>query len=534
MATQTTGGGSTTSFTNTPQANSDTYDYIENVLYGDATLYNQASKTIYLNVLSNDLGGNAKSLFSIDDGTGALTDLLTSNVTTGWEQTVDGNWIRINAGKIEFKIGDGSCDVNNARDVNSLNFGENIDDTFLYAIRLGNGTIAYATVHITISGQNDDATITGTSTGDVTEDAVPNTVSGTLVVTDPDAGQNELQPVAAGTAGDNGHGTFQVNADGTWTYTLDNGGTAVDGLDDGESLTDTITVWSEDGTASKQITVTIHGADDQPTLDAVTSGSIAEDAEASTTTVSGLSGTLTGHDVDGDTLTYGITGGGSDNSHVGYDTSLAGAYGTLYVNSLTGAYLYVPDAAAVEALDDGDTPTDSFTLTVNDGDGPDVTQTFTINLNGANDAPVSGGADSASGSEDDASIGGNVPAASDVDGDSVSYALVAGSVEIDGVAAADGTVTVSADGSYSYNPAGDQDLDDGETRVITFSYVANDGTANSAPATVTITVNGANDAPVSGGADSASGSEDDSSITGTVPAASDVGAELLSYDLEAV
>ena len=294
MATQTTGGGSTTSFTNTPQANSDTYDYIENVLYGDATLYNQASKTIYLNVLSNDLGGNAKSLFSIDDGTGALTDLLTSNVTTGWEQTVDGNWIRINAGKIEFKIGDGSCDVNNARDVNSLNFGENIDDTFLYAIRLGNGTIAYATVHITISGQNDDATITGTSTGDVTEDAVPNnTVSGTLVVTDPDAGQNELQPVAAGTAGDNGHGTFQVNADGTWTYTLDNGDTAVDGLDDGESLTDTITVWSEDGTASKQITVTIHGADDQPTLDAVTSGSIAEDAEASTTTVSGLSGTLT-------------------------------------------------------------------------------------------------------------------------------------------------------------------------------------------------------------------------------------------------
>nr|MDP9421226.1 Ig-like domain-containing protein [Pseudomonadota bacterium] len=41
-----------------------------------------------------------------------------------------------------------------------------------------------------------------------------------------------------------------------------------------------------------------------------------------------------------------------------------------------------------------------------------------------------------------------------------------------------------------------QDLDDGETRVITFRYVASDGTADSAEATVEITVNGANDAPV--------------------------------------
>ncbi|MDP1866955.1 MAG: Ig-like domain-containing protein, partial [Bradyrhizobium sp.] len=40
-----------------------------------------------------------------------------------------------------------------------------------------------------------------------------------------------------------------------------------------------------------------------------------------------------------------------------------------------------------------------------------------------------------------------------------------------------------------------QGLDTGESKVITFDYVANDGEANSAPATVTITVNGVNDAP---------------------------------------
>src|SRR5260370_37620871 len=71
------------------------------------------------------------------------------------------------------------------------------------------------------------------------------------------------------------------------------------------------------------------------------------------------------------------------------------------------------------------------------------------------------------------------------------------------------------------------------SKVITFDYVANDGTVNSAPATVTITVNGVNDAPVSGGVASASGTEDDASIGGTVPAASDVDVEPLTYALVA-
>ena len=40
------------------------------------------------------------------------------------------------------------------------------------------------------------------------------------------------------------------------------------------------------------------GADDTPTLAAVTSGSIAEVAQSSTTTSSNLTGTLVGSDVD--------------------------------------------------------------------------------------------------------------------------------------------------------------------------------------------------------------------------------------------
>ncbi len=58
------------------------------------------------------------------------------------------------------------------------------------------------------------------------------------------------------------------------------------------------------------------------------------------------------------------------------------------VDTATGAYTYTKNAAAIEALDDGETASDVFTMTVNDGDDADVTQTFTVNVTGANDAPV--------------------------------------------------------------------------------------------------------------------------------------------------
>ena len=54
---------------------------------------------------------------------------------------------------------------------------------------------------------------------------------------------------------------------------------------------------------------------------------------------------------------------------------------------------------------------------------------------------------------------------------------------------AHGTVTVNADGSFTYTPTGNWNGSD------TFFYKANDGTSDSYPAAVTITVNSLNDAP---------------------------------------
>ena len=82
MATN-TGGGTTASLSNTPQAKDDTYTYLEDLLRSDATLYNVATNTVTLDVISNDLGGNAKTLFSVEDGDGnALTATSTSCART--------------------------------------------------------------------------------------------------------------------------------------------------------------------------------------------------------------------------------------------------------------------------------------------------------------------------------------------------------------------------------------------------------------------------------------------------------------------
>ncbi len=216
-----------------------------------------------------------------------------------------------------------------------------------------------------------------------------------------------------------------------------------------------------------------------------------------------ISGTVpAATDVDVEPLTYHLVAGS-----VEVDGSPA-PDGTVTFNS-DGSYSYAPTLAD-QGLDDGESHVVTFNYVANDGTADSSAASVAITVNGVNDAPVSGGDDSASGTEDDALISGTVPAATDVDVEPLTYHLVSGSVEVDGSPAPDGTVTFNSDGSYSYAPTlADQGLDDGESHVVTFNYVANDGTADSNEASVAITVNGVNDAPVSGGDDSASGTEDD-------------------------
>src|SRR5690606_41451284 len=80
--------------------------------------------------------------------------------------------------------------------------------------------------------------------------------------------------------------TFDVDASGNWTYTLDNTNAAVQGLGAGDTLADSFTVTTADGT-TQLVTVTINGTNDAPVIGGVTSGAVSEDTSLS------VSGALT-------------------------------------------------------------------------------------------------------------------------------------------------------------------------------------------------------------------------------------------------
>ncbi|SFZ78644.1 VCBS domain-containing protein, partial [Chitinimonas taiwanensis] len=134
---------------------------------------------------------------------------------------------------------------NSANAVQSLKAGEAVNQTF--QVESLDGTTS--TVTITINGTNDGAVIGAgagdKNTGSVTED-VTLTSSGKLTVTDVDNGQAELKPATV----TNAYGSFTVDKDGNWTFTLDNSAAAVQGLAAGQTVPLQFQVESLDGTTS--------------------------------------------------------------------------------------------------------------------------------------------------------------------------------------------------------------------------------------------------------------------------------------------
>ncbi|TIT40378.1 MAG: type I secretion protein, partial [Mesorhizobium sp.] len=194
MATQVTGaGGTTTSFSNTPQAKDDTFLYSED-----------ATGILILNVLANDLGGAAKTLYSIDDTISASTatktyapaDLLTKDITYSSSNDSAGAAGTTDTSQLGAKIwiaSDGTIHYSTASIdglLQSLAAGQVLVDYVTYAIQLGNGTLSWATAAIQFTGTNDKPDIhlvtTDSAAASLTETNSPLTASGTLTVNDAD------------------------------------------------------------------------------------------------------------------------------------------------------------------------------------------------------------------------------------------------------------------------------------------------------------------------------------------------------------
>jgi VCBS repeat-containing protein len=420
---------------------------------------------------------------------GALTAIV-SNDTTG-----DGS------GEVSWQFS-----VDNA-DIQFLGEGDTLTQTYSVILNDGHGGTTSQTVTITITGNGDAPVIAaGNDSGDVGEDgdAYPLQATGTLGSSDVDVGDDP-----SWSAGAASYGTASIDpVTGEWTYDLDNSLAAVQELGEGDELSDSfvVTVTDEDGlTDTVTVTLTITGTDDQPTLAPVASGSVAEIDQSASRTTAGLTGTLVGNDVDGDSLTYGIQGGGAAGLNL---VSLAGVYGTLTVNILTGSYTYAPDPAAIEALDVGQNPSDVFNVTVSDGTGPAVVQTYTVNLTGADDAPTLAPVTSGSVAEvpnststTDSGLTGTL-VGNDVDIETLTYGISGSSssgVNLVSLAGTYGTLTVNTvTGAYTYvkNSAAIEALNAGQNPSDAFTVTVSDGDGPTVNQTYTVNITGANDGPV--------------------------------------
>ncbi|HVI89161.1 MAG TPA: Ig-like domain-containing protein [Dongiaceae bacterium] len=379
--------------------------------------------------------------------------------------------------------------VNNANaTIQALGAGVTRVETFNVTSLDGSVT---KTISVTIIGTNDVPTITGTSTGNVVEDGTLK-ATGTLTVKDVDQGQSLAQVVTNASAA---HGTWSVTNKGVWTYNLNNADPAVQALPAGQTMTDNFTVTSLDGTKTQVVTITITGTNDVPTITGTTTGGVLSHGTLTT------SGTLTVTDVD------------TGESHTKIVSNQASTYGSWSVDS-DGHWSYQVNSgnATVQALAPGATLTDTFTVTSLDGTATKVVS-ITITGTDGNHPPTTTG-QSVSGNED-TPIPGQLTA-SDVDGDTLTYALA-----LNG-APAHGNVTINADGSYSYTPAANYNGQD------SFTYQVSDGHGGTATATVSLTINPVDDAPVAPNASFATA--EDTSLTGAV-VATDIDSPSLTYAL---
>ncbi|MBE0620821.1 MAG: tandem-95 repeat protein, partial [Burkholderiales bacterium] len=162
-----------------------------------------------------------------------------------------------------------------------------------------------------------------------------------------------------------------------------------------------------------------------------------------------------------------------------------------------------------QSLGVGQTTSDTFSYTISDAEGTTSSANVVMTITGVNDAPVT--VDDAAAVQEDGALlaGGNVLANdSDVDNGTVLTVAAPGSY-----AGAYGTLDLAADGSYTYTldnaAASVQALGEGQSVADAFAYAATDSTV-STPATLRISIAGANDAPDA--ADDAAAVQEDAAL----------------------
>ncbi|MEZ8178208.1 VCBS domain-containing protein [Vibrio sp. 1F292] len=388
----------------------------------------------------------------------------------------------------------------------------NGDVQFKYTVNDGHVDSQEATNTLHIDAVGDAAVITGTTTGDVDEghgtyhDRSPNYAQpgmakltndplytdGKLEIIDPDTGEAQFDTKGVGYSYHGTYGQLILNADGNWHYKVtvgsnqQNVATKIDQLGDGQELTDTITIYSKDGTA-QDIVITIHGDNDRPYISSeVTLSTGTEDTALTFTKADLLANTV---DVDA-----------NDAGKLSIENLLVD-HGSV-VDNKDGTYTFTPTKDYNGQV--------HFTYDVTDAHGGTTHTGANTSLAAVNDVATFAG-DSSSIKEDtnihhNAHITGSatIPDALSCHGH-----LIVSDADGHGEAALDlkGQPKISLDGTYGHfditstgtwvykadnKSTQIQDLDNGQTLTDSIEVTSKDGTKHS----ITVTINGTTDDPV--------------------------------------
>lgn len=205
--------------------------------------------------------------------------------------------------------------------------------------------------------------ITATFSGELSLSLAANQAnsSGTVTVTDPDAGEaslNEQSNISTN------FGTFSISGAGAYTYALDTSRTELIALPEGQDTTESIAITSIDGTASS-ITVTILGVDEQARF---TSGTYVDSANIDNQQGDRVTGNIVVTDLD------------TGEATIQAQTDISTAFGTFSI-SQSGMWTYMLDTSnsVISALAG---PGDKITDEIQIASADNTTTSISISISG--------------------------------------------------------------------------------------------------------------------------------------------------------
>ena len=360
-----------------------------------------------------DFNGDGKMDVAVANGNGSSMSVLIGNGDGSFAAPVQYTVLDHTTAERSVTVGDVNGDGKLDIIVGSSNINGVTNNIYVFK---GNGDGTFGTTPLSYfnGGGNPGSLALGNLsnasqfTGTVTEDATtPNlTAKGTIGFTDVELGDaHTASVVAAGgntlggtlTLGTVSESATTVPGNVGWNYSVANSVTQYLGA--GQTATEVFTVTIDDGhggTVSRDVTITVNGVNDAP-VGVDDTGSATEAGGVNNGTAgSNATGNVLTNDTDVDNTTASLvvsairtgTEAGSGTSGT-LGVALTGAHGTLTL-AANGSYTYVVNNAdaAVQALNVGNTITDTFTYTVKDTGALTDKAQLVVTINGADDAPV--------------------------------------------------------------------------------------------------------------------------------------------------